>query len=46
MFLIYGIYTLGDVIIVDPIQMDLVLRVALSHWVAMIVATQSKEGLY
>lgn len=39
MFLIDDIYTLANIIIVDPIQVDLVSCVALSHGVAMIEAT-------
>lgn len=45
-FLVDGIRTLVNVIIVDPIRVDLVLHVALSHRVAKIVMVQTKERLY
>jgi hypothetical protein len=46
MLLVDGIRTLVDVIIVDPILMDLVSHVALFPGVAKIVMAQTKEGLY
>ncbi len=43
-FSVDGIRPLVDVIIVDPIRVDLVSHVALSQGVAKIVMPQTKEG--
>ncbi len=46
MLLVDGVYILLDVVIANPIQVDLVLQVALSHGVVAIVVAQVKNGLY
>ncbi len=46
MLLVDGVCTLLDVVIANPIQVDLMSRVALSCGVATIVVTQAKNGLY
>jgi hypothetical protein len=41
-----GVYTLADVVIPDPIQIDLVLWVVFSCGVTMTIVTQAKDGFY
>jgi uncharacterized protein (DUF2062 family) len=41
-----GVHTLVDVVIVNPIRIDLVSWATFSHGVAMMVVTQTKDGLY
>jgi membrane-associated PAP2 superfamily phosphatase len=44
--LVDGIRTLVDVIIVNPIRVDLISPMVFSHGVVMTMATQVKEGFY
>jgi hypothetical protein len=44
--LVDGVCTLLDIVIVNPIQVDLVLRIAFSPRVATIVVALTKIGLY
>jgi hypothetical protein len=46
MFSVDGIRTLANIIIVNPIQMDLVSCVVLFRHVTMTLMAQTKEGLY
>jgi hypothetical protein len=41
-----GVCTLVDVVIVDPIQVDLVSRVAISKQVVVMIVTQAQDKLY
>jgi hypothetical protein len=41
-----GVYTLADVVILDPTRIDLVLWVVFSCGVTMAIAIQAKDGLY
>lgn len=46
MLLIDGIRTLVNVVTTNPTRLNLVSQVVTSHGVAMMVATQAKEGFY
>jgi hypothetical protein len=46
MLLVDGVCTLLDVVIVNPIQVDLMSWVALSRGVTMTIVAQAKNGLY
>ncbi len=41
-----GVYTLVDIVIADPTQVDLVSQVVFFCGVAIIVAIQVKDGFY
>jgi hypothetical protein len=41
-----GVCTSAKVVIVDPIQVDLVLQLVLSHGVVTMVVTQMKDCFY
>jgi hypothetical protein len=41
-----GVYTLVDVVIINPTRIDLVLRVVFFHGVVAIVAALAKDDLY
>jgi hypothetical protein len=41
-----GVHTLVDVVIINPIEVDLVLQVFFSRGVVMTITTQVKDGLY
>jgi len=46
MLSIDGVHTLVDVVIINPIEVDLVLQVFFSRGVVMTITTQVKDGLY
>ncbi len=45
-YLVDGVCTLVDVVIVDPIQIDLVLQAIFSRGVATTIMVQTKDDLY
>jgi hypothetical protein len=44
--LVDGVYTLTNVVIIDPIRVDLVPQVVISYGVVMIVVAEVKDYLY
>jgi hypothetical protein len=44
--LVDGVHTLANVIIIDPIQIDLVSLAVFSHGVVMTMTVLAKDGLY
>jgi hypothetical protein len=41
-----GVHTLVDVVIINPIEVDLVLQIVFSRGVVMTITTQMKDGFY